>query len=70
MESMWSVLSYVLVFAGDVEGVGGSLPVNVRPKTSSSGGPSSLGVVVLVTVRAEGSMLGSLAIASSCDCML
>ena len=44
--------------------------MNVRPKTSSSGGTSSFGVVVLVIESAEGSMPGSLAIASSCDCML
>ena len=48
----------------------GSLPVNVRPKTSSSGGTSFLGVMVLVIEREEGLMPGSLAIASSCDCML
>ncbi len=48
----------------------GSLPVNVRPKTSSLGGTSSFGVVVFMTERADGSMPGSLAIASSCDCML
>ena len=48
----------------------GGLPVKVRPKTSSSWGTSSLGVVVFVTVSAEGFMPGSLAIASSCDCML
>lgn len=48
----------------------GSLPVNVRPKTSSLEGTSSLGVVVFTIERAEGSMPGSFAIASSCDCML
>lgn len=48
----------------------GSLPVNVRPKTSSSGDTSSLSVVAVVIERAEGFMPGSLAIASSCDCML
>lgn len=46
------------------------VPVNVRPKTSSSGGVSSLGVVVLVIVRTSGLMLGSLASSSSCDCIL
>lgn len=40
------------------------------PKTSSSGGTSFFGVVVLVMDKALGSMLGSLAMASSWDCML
>lgn len=44
--------------------------MKVRPKTSSSGGTSSLGVVVLVMDKASGLMFGSLAISSSCDCML
>ena len=47
-----------------------SLPVKVLPKTSSSGGRSSFGVVVLVMDKASGSILGSLAMASSWDCML
>jgi hypothetical protein len=34
----------------------GDLPVNVRPNTSSFCGTSSLGVVVLVIEREEGSM--------------
>ena len=42
-----------------------SIPVKVLPKTSSSGGTSSFGVVVLVMDKASGSILGSLAMASS-----
>ena len=53
-----------------IQVIGKSIPVNVRPKTSSSGGTRALGVVVLVTCRADGSRSGSCAIASSCDCML
>lgn len=44
--------------------------MNVRPKTSSWGGTSSLGVVDFVMDSFEGSMPGSLAIESSCACML
>lgn len=48
----------------------GCVPVNVRPKTSCSGGTSSFGVVVLMMERASELMLGSLASSSSCDCIL
>lgn len=44
--------------------------MNVRPKTSSSGGTRVLGVVVLVMNKASGLMSGSLVISSSCDCIL
>ena len=46
------------------------VPVNARPKTSSSGGRTCFGVVVLVTESCEGLRPGSLAIASSWDWML
>lgn len=46
------------------------LPVNARPKTSSSGGTICFGVVVLFIDSLEGSMFGSLASSSSWDCML
>jgi hypothetical protein len=38
-----------------------TVPVNVRPKTNSFGGTSSLGVVVLVIDSLEGSISASLA---------
>ena len=38
------------------KGIRDSLPVKVRPKTSSSGGTSSLGVMVLVMDKALGSI--------------
>ena len=46
------------------------MPVKFLPKTSSSEGRSSLGVVVLVIDRASGFMPGNLAIAASFDCIL
>ena len=44
--------------------------MNVRPNTKPSGGTSSFGVMVSVTVQACGLMSGSLAISSSWDWML
>ena len=64
-----SFVSFFHLLRHGRDGVG-VLPVKVRPKTSSSGGTSAFGVVVLVMDRASGLMLGSLAISSSCDCML
>lgn len=48
----------------------GHIPVKFCPKTSFSGGRSSLGVAVCVTESFEGSMPGNRAIAASSDCML
>ena len=45
-------------------------PVKLRPKMSSSGGRIFFGVVVFVIESWEGLILGSVAIASSCDCIL
>ena len=47
-----------------------SMPVKLRPKTSSSGGTIFLGVIELVICNAWGFKSGSCAIASSCCCML
>jgi hypothetical protein len=46
------------------------MPVNVLPKTSSSSGKSSLGVVVFVTDNAWGLMPGNWAMAASEDSIL
>ena len=45
----------------------GHMPVKFRPKTSCSGGRSSLGVAVSVMDSFEGSMPGNWAIAASSD---
>ena len=44
--------------------------MNVRPNTSSFWGTNSFGVVVLVMVRAEGSISGSLVVAAASAFML
>lgn len=50
--------------------LGGALPVNVLPKTNSSGGTSSFGVIVAVTESFEGSRPGSFLIEVSSFCKL